>query len=443
MLTLSHPMPHTYVGRTSISKLGWGLPMTGSDTFFLGTEAFLLGLSLICANLLGVRKTHRQVYLPLAFFFIAQAVNSALVVFTIVAGPDTAALLIKLSHALTLPIAMLQAPLLWLYVRALTVEDEEEAIARKALHLLPVIAAVGISSLYLTLPISIFNEPGAETDEITPWVQFVAIAAYGGAVLFYLQVAAYLAMIIRRLIIYNHRLKDLFASTESRELLWIWWIAIVASIYWIFNIANIVLQLLGLWTWDSLAMYPEIFARLITVSLIWTLALWGLRQKPGLMREIDGPIASPPVPAQSEKYKNSALTQAHSDRIALKINSAMERDLLYRDPNLSLWDLAKHIGVTSNYVSQTLNETIGESFFDYVNGWRIKDAIRQMNTSRETILVLAYDVGFNSRSSFYKAFKQETGLTPSQLKRSLQSGVTRGGSARQAGLHPAQPVTGK
>jgi AraC-like DNA-binding protein len=99
----------------------------------------------------------------------------------------------------------------------------------------------------------------------------------------------------------------------------------------------------------------------------------------------------------------------------------MSNDLVYRDPNLSLWDLAKHIGVTSAYVSQTLNTTIGSNFFDYINSWRVRDAVEQLQNSDETILVITYDVGFNSRSSFYKAFKREMGTTPSELRTKLRA----------------------
>ncbi|WOI35276.1 helix-turn-helix transcriptional regulator [Tritonibacter scottomollicae] len=96
----------------------------------------------------------------------------------------------------------------------------------------------------------------------------------------------------------------------------------------------------------------------------------------------------------------------------------MENDHLYRNPNLSLWDLSKHIGVTSNHLSQTLNETIGSTFFDYVNRWRVEEAANRVRDSSDTILAIAYDVGFNSKSSFYSAFKKHLGVTPSVLRHS-------------------------
>ena len=73
-----------------------------------------------------------------------------------------------------------------------------------------------------------------------------------------------------------------------------------------------------------------------------------------------------------------------------------------------------------NHLSQTLNETLNENFFDHVNGWRVRDAdFEQLTTTDQSILTIAYAVGFNSRSQFYKAFKRETGMTPTELRARL------------------------
>ncbi|UWR78319.1 helix-turn-helix domain-containing protein (plasmid) [Phaeobacter inhibens] len=63
------------------------------------------------------------------------------------------------------------------------------------------------------------------------------------------------------------------------------------------------------------------------------------------------------------------------------------------------------------YVPGT-HEKIGQRFFDYINHWRIQDAKNRLRSSDATILAIAYDVGFNSRSSFYTAFKRELGADP-------------------------------
>jgi YesN/AraC family two-component response regulator len=97
----------------------------------------------------------------------------------------------------------------------------------------------------------------------------------------------------------------------------------------------------------------------------------------------------------------------------------MEVDNLHRDANLSLWALARHIGASSNYISQTLNEVIGESFFDFVNSYRIAEAKILLTTTNDSVLNITYDVGFNARSSFYNAFKRQTGQTPTTYRKNM------------------------
>ena len=78
--------------------------------------------------------------------------------------------------------------------------------------------------------------------------------------------------------------------------------------------------------------------------------------------------------------------------------------------------------MSPNHVSQTLNETIGASVFDYVNGWRVRAAEPQIVEGRETILAIALGVGFNTRSSFYKTFRRVTGQTPGAFRTARMAG---------------------
>ena len=116
------------------------------------------------------------------------------------------------------------------------------------------------------------------------------------------------------------------------------------------------------------------------------------------------------------KYARSALSEDQAKRLAAKIESAMSNDAVYLDSNLSLSKLSKHIGASANLVSQTLNEQMGETFFDYVNRWRIKAAIPRITDGQETVLEIALAVGFNSRSTFYKAFERLTGSSPRKYR---------------------------
>jgi len=157
--------------------------------------------------------------------------------------------------------------------------------------------------------------------------------------------------------------------------------------------------------------------------LVAALGLFGLYQKPGFedqyLNNSKNRISRTATDSDGEsgKYQRSALNTDDASRISGKIHAAMEGDKLYLDPSLSLKKLSDHLRISPNYISQTLNETIGECFFDYVNKWRIEAAKPDIGKGEKTVLTIAYEVGFNARSSFYKAFKKETGVTPSEYRK--------------------------
>lgn len=391
--------------------------MTGGELLYFGFGCFLIGLSLFCANLLFLRKRHRQVYWPLALFFVAEVVSSIPMILDAVAEIYDADTLVLWLQPLNLPSSMMLAPLFWLYVRGLTTEGSLSDVRYRFAHLLPVLFGVAVLILFYLLPLEVHEAFERGEDPAHPLANAAVYSIWALTIVFYVQVGIYLFMTIRLLTSYNTRLKDLFASTENRELYWVWWIMLVSGCFLIFNSANILLILLGVEILPKGILEQPVIGLFFSSAVIWVLALWGLRQKPGLIRDANpgarDEIASS---AGSQKYERSALSEEQAQRLARKIRSAMQSDLLYRDPNLSLWDLSKHIGVTSNYLSQTLNETMGNNFFDYVNRWRIEDAVKRVQTTDETVLTIAYDVGFNSKSSFYKAFKRHVGMTPTALR---------------------------
>ncbi|MCY1127040.1 helix-turn-helix transcriptional regulator [Frigidibacter sp. RF13] len=387
--------------------------MTGTALFSFGSSALLFGVSLFCANLLLLRRDHAWVYWPLAIFCLTEAALELPAIIEPFVTSDPARALLMRFSLLTLPLAFLLAPLFWIYARGLTSEGEPGEIPYKLLHLLPAMLA-------LVLALVLMAHPEMMADNPTPPTfveRLLYLGLLGLAGLLYLQVALYLVLIHRQILTYRLRLKDLFASTEDRELHWIVCLGVVLGLYWLFNSAVLLAETFDLVLLPRAIIGSAVLSDLLDVGVIWVIAVWGTRQKPGLLRPAEvAPDPAGPGEDPTPKYERSALTADHAARIAARIEAAMRRDLLYRDPNLSLWGLAKHIGVTSNYVSQTLNETLGESFFDYVNGWRVRDAIGQLTATDQTILAIAYDVGFNSRSPFYKAFKRETGKTPTELR---------------------------
>ena len=155
---------------------------------------------------------------------------------------------------------------------------------------------------------------------------------------------------------------------------------------------------------DNVAGVPLLSATtgaLIALIVTWTVSIWALQDRPA------------PMPA---KYERSALSDARASRILGKLDAAMTDDRLFLDPDLTLHRLAVHVGVPRNHVSQALNSMAGESFFRFVNRYRIEAAKPLVLEGTRTMGEIAIEVGFNARSSFYTAFKQATHLTPTAFR---------------------------
>ena len=86
---------------------------------------------------------------------------------------------------------------------------------------------------------------------------------------------------------------------------------------------------------------------------------------------------------------------------------------------INLPDFAKEISIPSRYISQVLNEELGMSFYDLINTYRIEEAKNLLSDPEygdSSIIDIAYDCGFNSKSVFNAAFKKYTGTTPSEFR---------------------------
>jgi AraC-like DNA-binding protein len=90
---------------------------------------------------------------------------------------------------------------------------------------------------------------------------------------------------------------------------------------------------------------------------------------------------------------------------------------------LSLEDLAKALNLAPRYLSQVINQAFNQNFSDYINGYRISHALEMLSSKKnnKTISEIFYNSGFNSRASFYKAFKKQMNTTPTEYRQLLMS----------------------
>ncbi len=115
------------------------------------------------------------------------------------------------------------------------------------------------------------------------------------------------------------------------------------------------------------------------------------------------------------KYQKTGLSDALSLEMKKKLLRIMESEQPYLNNELRLDDLSRLMNLSRNHTSQIINEHFNLSFFDFINKYRVKEAKNLlMNNAVNglTMTQIAYDVGFNNRASFYKAFKKFTESTP-------------------------------
>lgn len=127
----------------------------------------------------------------------------------------------------------------------------------------------------------------------------------------------------------------------------------------------------------------------------------------------------------TEKYASSSLSDDKRDEILAGLKKLMEEQQLYTDPQLKLETVADQLGVSRTYLSQIINQAIGENFSSYINALRVrlaKEYLIREDHQKYSIQGIAEIVGFNSLSAFNAAFKKETGLTPSYFRKNSRPG---------------------
>ena len=125
-----------------------------------------------------------------------------------------------------------------------------------------------------------------------------------------------------------------------------------------------------------------------------------------------------PLDKNGEKYPNSSITAEEAERYKVRLQTIMHESRPYLDQQLSLRKLADLLEVQPYQLSQVINQEFNQNFSDFVNSFRVEKAQKRLldDASRKyTIAAIGQEVGFNSRASFYRIFKQTTGQTPSKF----------------------------
>jgi len=123
---------------------------------------------------------------------------------------------------------------------------------------------------------------------------------------------------------------------------------------------------------------------------------------------------------QKQKYESSKLKDFQKEAFVKKLKIYMATQKPFQQPELTLAQLSEAIKIPAHNLSQVINEKLNCNFLDFVNGYRVEDAKEKLVDAKfehYTIVSVAFEAGFNSKSTFYAAFKKMTGMTPSKYRK--------------------------
>jgi AraC-like DNA-binding protein len=122
---------------------------------------------------------------------------------------------------------------------------------------------------------------------------------------------------------------------------------------------------------------------------------------------------------ETEKYIKSGLKQEQAQDYLQKLITYVDKNKPYLNRDLSINDLVIMTGIPRHTITQILNENHKKNFFMFINEYRVNEVIERFSDQKYnnyTILAIAFDAGFNSKTTFNSIFKNQTGLTPSKYR---------------------------
>lgn len=221
-----------------------------------------------------------------------------------------------------------------------------------------------------------------------------------------LQSVLYLAYVLIQISRYRRQIREQYSSLSHIDFMWLQTMVVALLLLGVFDI---IVFPVARQFWITPAAAQSAFNFLGTLYLFW-MAQGAISQE---FVELD-----PKLEAANSSYEKSGLDSDSANALASEIQKIMDSQRLHLQPDLSLSRLAEAVGITSHIASEVLNQTIGQSFYDFVNQRRISTAKSLLTESENSILEIAFMSGFNNKVSFNKAFRRFEATTPGEYRRS-------------------------
>ena len=300
------------------------------------------------------------------------------------------------------PFMLFLIPILWMYVKKL--ENPEYRFKKRVIiHFVPFVAVL-LFSTFLVIHYNRINNNDILISHINSFSRVIAVIAF-------FQYLFYLIYIFK--LIHRFRAKTLheLSNIENYDLTWLRVFLYTFLVVFILVIATMVVTLHNL----DVSYFHQ------SVLVIFTLVIYILGYK-GIFQQTILPQRNSAI-GKSLNTENSKSGKADIDEELLNhLLEFMKSDKPFYDSELTLTSLAEQINMNRNRLSEIINTGTGGNFHEFVNKYRVEEVKQLMITPKYkefTLLAIAFEAGFSSKSTFNSIFKEYTGLTPSQYRSKL------------------------
>lgn len=314
-------------------------------------------------------------------------------------------------------IAFTYGPIIFLYVHFM-INPAKRFNFLNLLHFIPFVVFFIISF--------VFRSEHVFTDLTGFFVadKFISLRIVYG-ICFFLSITLYSIMAFIHISRHQKNLKNTVSYTSG--MITLNWLKIISISFYATYVVFFILGGLNLFiNFLPFDPYYTIFVFLTIFSFIYS--FYAVKQ-PALFAEMVADANSDEedgeVDASQQKYARSGLKPAEAEKILNDLITFMHRDKPYLNRDLTIHDLAAMTSIQKHYITQVLNENHNRNFFTFINEYRVNEVIERLKDPSNrhfTILAIAYDSGFNSKSTFNTIFKATTGYTPTEFMSRIKSG---------------------
>jgi AraC-like DNA-binding protein len=313
------------------------------------------------------------------------------------------------------PFPLLHGPFLLIYIMSL-IREERKIRRLDYLHFIPYFLGTVLFIPFLKMSSSEIEAylDALENGVIQPWYFMVLGISLQLSGIIYAVVAYFL---LKR---HKKRIENRFSFEENVSLKWLRYNIIAIGLIYLIVIFSLILEIqFGII--PSMAREYMIYTA-VTIFVIF-FGYYGIRQESIFVdSERFSDPSSQDTAASSERYSRSGLKENQKVDYYQQLLAFMDDEKPYLESKLTLQQLASMLDLSPNHLSQVINEKANQNFYQFINSYRIKafkEKIQDSSNQHLTLLSIALDCGFNSKSSFNNTFKKITGMTPSQYQRSL------------------------